>query len=360
MKKLISNGLLRLLSILLVAVILMGSFPVMASAAEGHVVITPDADTDIIEAGGAGSVEAAAATDATEIVKREYQEDHHKKHDREKHERDIKKSYNKGYDKGYAKAKNKETDKAKVVVINGNAPLPSYGSENHVVSLTSTGPSWASAGETIRYTFPEVINKSGYSLPGFYWRNEIATDAVRALTVNTGVWSGEGTYSFWVKSNRRDWRKVYSSLKRSTAYAVDMSAKKMAALGNVGYDARKTILTDAHLKVGDESGEIVMFLEREWKVICAFLSFMHPEWRTEIQNVRCKHILTPFIQDDVKAAVEVMRLANGGKAIISQRTSVERSGLVTDVDAELKLIEDEERAIREAERVVHTFEGATD
>ncbi len=182
-------------------------------------------------------------------------------------------------------------------------------------------------------------------------------DAVRIIETENG---GNLNYVTWSQSIEA--MKFYiEELKDNIEEELqlpNLSAKRMAALGNVGYDARKTILTDAHLKVGDESGEIVMFLEREWKVICAFLSFMHPEWRKEIQNVRCKHILTPFIQDDVKAAVEVMRLANGGKAIISQRTSVERSGLVTDVDAELKLIEDEEKAIREAERVVSTFEGA--
>ena len=34
----------------------------------------------------------------------------------------------------------------------------------------------------------------------------------------------------------------------------DISFENMKSLGNIGYDSRRTLLTDAHLKIGEESG----------------------------------------------------------------------------------------------------------
>ena len=41
----------------------------------------------------------------------------------------------------------------------------------------------------------------------------------------------------------------------------DISFDNLTKLGNIGYDARKTLLTDAHLKVGDESGSWIELLD---------------------------------------------------------------------------------------------------
>jgi hypothetical protein len=183
-------------------------------------------------------------------------------------------------------------------------------------------------------------------------------DAVRIIETENG---GSLNYVTWAQSIEA-MKFFIEELKDNIEEELqlpNLSAKRMANLGNVGYDARKTILTDAHLKVGDEAGELVMFLEREWKVICAFLAFMAPSWKSELPKISCEHVITPFIQDDKKTNIETWRLASGNEPLISRQTALRNSGLVENVEAEMKLIAAEESEAREVERVKTVFEGAT-
>lgn len=124
----------------------------------------------------------------------------------------------------------------------------------------------------------------------------------------------------------------------------DISFANMMSLGNIGFDARQTLLTDAHLKVGDESGEWIETFEREANVIKAFLAFMNIEFAKEIDNVEVEHIITPFIQQDEKATIERLQAANGGKPIMSQLDSIKAYGQSTDPEETLKQIREDEVA----------------
>lgn len=121
----------------------------------------------------------------------------------------------------------------------------------------------------------------------------------------------------------------------------DISFSNMQKLGNIGYDARETLLTDAHLKVGDESGPWIEFFEREANVIKAFLKKMKTEWEDEIDNVEVEHIITPFIQKNEATEISKRMTANGGKPIESQRESIQRFGKSSDPDETLKQIREE-------------------
>ena len=116
----------------------------------------------------------------------------------------------------------------------------------------------------------------------------------------------------------------------------------MKSLGNIGFDARQTLLTDAHLKIGDEAGAWLEFLERECNVIKAFLKEMKREWASEIDNVSVEHVITPFIQNDELAEINKRKAANGGKAIESQLESIQRYGYSDDAQATLEQIQKEE------------------
>ncbi len=122
----------------------------------------------------------------------------------------------------------------------------------------------------------------------------------------------------------------------------DISFSNMQKLGNIGYDARETLLTDAHLKVGDESGDWIEFLDRETNVIKAFLKKMNTAWESEIDNVEVKHVITPFIQKNEAAEIAKRMEANGGKPIESQRESIQRFGKSSDPNATIKQIREEE------------------
>ena len=124
----------------------------------------------------------------------------------------------------------------------------------------------------------------------------------------------------------------------------DISFENMKSLGNIGFDARQTLLTDAHLKVGDESGAWGEFLDRESNVIKAFLKEMNTSWKNEIDNVEVEHIISPFIQNDEKAEIDKWITASGGKAIMSQLEAIKNLGISENPDETLKQIQAEEAA----------------
>jgi len=143
----------------------------------------------------------------------------------------------------------------------------------------------------------------------------------------------------------------------SQAQMPDISFEKMKSLGNIGFDARQTLLTDAHLKVGDESGAWIEFFERETSVIKSFLGQMKKDWAKELDNVEVEHIITPFIQKNEKDEIERRMSANGGKPIESHIESIRRYGRSPDPAATLEQIRKEE-AETSAQRMSDIFEHA--
>lgn len=128
----------------------------------------------------------------------------------------------------------------------------------------------------------------------------------------------------------------------SLAQMPDISFANMQKLGNIGYDARETLLTDAHLKVGDEAGDFIEFFDRETNIIKAFLAVMKPEWKEELENVEVSHNIIPFIQKNEEAEINNRMKANGGKPIESQRESIARYGKSNNPEETLKQIREEE------------------
>lgn len=138
----------------------------------------------------------------------------------------------------------------------------------------------------------------------------------------------------------------------------DLSFDSMKGLGNIGFDARQTLLTDAHLKVGDEAGALVEFLERECNVIKAFLKMMHVPFAEVLDEINVEHIITPYIQNDEEASIKRRILANGGKPIESQRESIERYGWSDDADATLRQIQEEAQAEARSAGLVDVMSSA--
>lgn len=128
----------------------------------------------------------------------------------------------------------------------------------------------------------------------------------------------------------------------SQAQMPDISFENMKSLGNIGFDARQTLLTDAHLKVGDESGPWIEAFDRECNVIKAFLKMMNTSWSNEIDNVEVEHIITPYIQNDESSTIDRLIKANGGKAIMSQLESIQNAGYSNDPQSTLEQIQKED------------------
>ena len=124
----------------------------------------------------------------------------------------------------------------------------------------------------------------------------------------------------------------------------NLSLENTKGLGVMSGEARRTLLTDAHLKVGEESGDIIEFLDRECKVIKKFLELMNTKWSGKTSSINVIHKITPFIQNDEDAEIGKIAKATGGEQIASRRTAIKRLAWVKDVEEENALIEKEQAA----------------
>ena len=137
---------------------------------------------------------------------------------------------------------------------------------------------------------------------------------------------------------------------------IDLSMENVKGLGAQSGEARKTLLTEPHLKTGEEAHDIVWFFDREFEVIKSLLVLIKPEWKKYQYKTSCEHIITPFIQNDTASDVNVYTKASG--VLISKKTAIKRAGLAEDAEAEYEEIMKEQKEAAETERMSDVFAGA--
>lgn len=122
----------------------------------------------------------------------------------------------------------------------------------------------------------------------------------------------------------------------------DWSYEKMSQQALSG-ESRKQMFIDAELKVGDESGDILEFFDRENNVVKAFLKLMMgAAYHADIDALVVENVITPYRISDEKEKVETLMTANGNKPIMSQRESIERYGHSDNVQQTMKEIAEQE------------------
>ena len=190
--------------------------------------------------------------------------------------------------------------------------------------------------DTIAYNSAPILKVSG-GLQG----DERKGESKRVYRVENG---GDVSYVSWAQSIEALKYHVNTLIQQFWAQSQmpDISFENMKALGNIGFDARQTLLTDAHLKVGDEQGAWEEFFDRETNIIKAFLTQMNVNGFKDIDGLEVEHIITPYIQNDEKDTIERLVTANGGKPIISQLEAIKLAGYSSDPKETLKAIEEAE------------------
>lgn len=162
---------------------------------------------------------------------------------------------------------------------------------------------------------------------------EVKGETRRVYRVTEG---GDVSYVSWAQSNAALEYYISTLLNMffMQAQMPDISFSTMSRLGNIGYDARKTLLTDAHLKIGDESGAWIEFLERENSIVKAFLKKLNVGFKEEdIESILIENTITPFIQEDEMQNIEKWSKAGGGTALVSPLEAIENAGLSEDPQA---------------------------
>lgn len=123
----------------------------------------------------------------------------------------------------------------------------------------------------------------------------------------------------------------------------DWSYGKMSQQALSG-ESRKQMFIDAQLKVKDESGRLIEFFDREMNVVKAFAKIMLGEsYAADIDALKVETLITPFAITDEKDTINNLMAANGGKALMSQRESIEIYGHSDDVDKTLREIAEEDK-----------------
>lgn len=196
--------------------------------------------------------------------------------------------------------------------------------------------------DIIAYNSAPILKVSG-GLQG----DEMKGESKRVYRVENG---GDVSYVSWAQSIEALKYHVNTLVQQFWAQSQmpDISFENMKSLGNIGFDARQTLLTDAHLKVGDEQGAWLEFFEREANVIREYLKLMNVEAFRNSDDVEIEHIITPYIQNDEKDTIERLVTANGGKPILSQLEAIKLAGYSSDPEATLKAIEEAEKREIEA------------
>lgn len=121
----------------------------------------------------------------------------------------------------------------------------------------------------------------------------------------------------------------------------DLSYENMKSQAMSG-ESRKMMFIDAQQKCLDESGIWLEAFDREVNVVRSIMKYMFPSLPVlAIDSLEVENVITPFQINDEAEQITNLSNATGGKAIMSQRTAVQRLGYVDDVDNELELIAEE-------------------
>ena len=121
----------------------------------------------------------------------------------------------------------------------------------------------------------------------------------------------------------------------------DISFDNMKAAPMSG-ESRTLMFTDAILKVTEESGDIIYFLDREISVVKALAKAIFPKYAKDIDAVQVENVITPFSIKSDKDKAETLMTLTGSKPLLSQKLGVKMLNYAADTDAELEDLRQEE------------------
>ena len=136
-----------------------------------------------------------------------------------------------------------------------------------------------------------------------------------------------------------------STMKSNISEELQLPSLALNDIAGIGLteESRKQLLVDAHLKVGEEEGDLIEFLSRECNVLKSYLALMNVGWKDSINELEVDHEIVPFVMNNDAAEVDILLKATAGEALMSQRTAIQRAGYVSseEVDTEIERIREE-------------------
>jgi SPP1 family phage portal protein len=124
----------------------------------------------------------------------------------------------------------------------------------------------------------------------------------------------------------------------------DISFDSVKGIGAISGIALKLLFMDAHLKVQDKMEIFDDYLQRRLSVIQAYIAQFNTGLKSACESLTIEPEIIPYMIEDEKAKVDLLLAANGGKAIASQKTTVQQLEWANDSEAEYEQILNEETA----------------
>lgn len=140
-------------------------------------------------------------------------------------------------------------------------------------------------------------------------------------------------------------KRIMGLIEQESQLPLDLSLERFQGLGNASGESFKQVMVGAHLKVGQEQGNVIEFLDRELRIVKSLLAEAFPEYKDDILNIKVEHKITPFTMDDEDSDLnrKLLKLNNG---LISRREIMRQEG-VYNPDALLDEYKEEEIEIQE-------------
>lgn len=123
----------------------------------------------------------------------------------------------------------------------------------------------------------------------------------------------------------------------------DISFDNLKNLNQVSGIALQMLFMDAHLKVQEKREVLDEYLQRRINIIKAYIGNLNLSIKKECDSLQVEPEIVPFMIDDIASTINDLMSANGGNPIISQKTSIAKSGLVADAEAEYLQIQEEQK-----------------
>jgi SPP1 family phage portal protein len=122
----------------------------------------------------------------------------------------------------------------------------------------------------------------------------------------------------------------------------DISFDSVKGIGAVSGIALKLLFMDAHLKVQDKMEIFDDYLQRRLRIIQAYISQFNTQLKSAGESLMIEPEIVPYMIEDEQAKVDLLKSANGNKAIASQKLTLQMLGWATNDDEELKQITEED------------------
>lgn len=167
---------------------------------------------------------------------------------------------------------------------------------------------------------------------------------------------GDADYLTWDQSPESTKLEIETLLNfiYSMTQTPDISFKAIQGIGDISGIALQLMFLDAFFKAENKKEIFSDTMERRLSVLKAFCMKFNVKLAKDFEDVDFDIQITPYIPQSSNEMIDMLFTANGGKAMISRKSSIAKTGFITDVDSELEQIKAEEKE-DSAQSIAETF-----